>query len=32
VIVNGEVVLDDEKMTAARPGGVLYGQGRVTSR
>ncbi|HUG80323.1 MAG TPA: D-aminoacylase [Bryobacterales bacterium] len=32
VIVNGEVVLDDEKMTAARPGGVLYGQGRATSR
>ncbi len=27
VLVNGEVVLDGGKMTAARPGGVLYGRG-----
>ena len=28
VIVNGEVVLDDGKMTALRPGEILYGAGK----
>ncbi len=28
VVVNGEIVLDGERMTAARPGRVLYGPGR----
>jgi N-acyl-D-aspartate/D-glutamate deacylase len=28
VIVNGQIVLDDGKMTALRPGTVLYGAGK----
>jgi N-acyl-D-aspartate/D-glutamate deacylase len=28
VIVNGQVVFENAKMTAARPGAVLYGPGR----
>ena len=29
VIVNGKVVLDKGQHTGARPGGILYGQGRT---
>jgi N-acyl-D-aspartate/D-glutamate deacylase len=29
VVVNGVAVLDDGKMTGARPGGILSGPGRV---
>lgn len=32
VVVNGEVVLDGEGVTAARPGRVLYGPGHAGSR
>jgi len=32
VLVNGVAVLDDGKMTGARPGGILYGPGRAVQQ
>jgi N-acyl-D-aspartate/D-glutamate deacylase len=32
VVVNGEVVVDNGRLTGARPGRVLYGPGRAVVR